>query len=317
MTDTSPKPSAPAAPSAPIALLGCGMMGEAIGRRLLERGFRLSVWDRTPSRAATLGSAGAQVAATPRAAAKGASLALVMLRDGRSCRRVILGRGGVAAGLAPGRTVANLSTISPVEAVEIGEGLTAKGFGYLDAPVGGSVDAAARGELLLFAGGEPARLDDARPALESFTRLIERLGPVGAGSSMKLVNNMLSLAHVAILGDAVALAEASGLPRASVLRLLSEGGAASAMLHRKRAAIERREYPVQFKLDLAAKDAQLIDREARRRGLQLRLVREVRRRYETERKAGRGEEDFAAIIDPARPRAPVPPEPTGTPGPPA
>lgn len=289
----------------PVALIGCGMMGEAIGRRLLERGHALVVWDRTPARRELLATAGASVARSPRAAAESARTVLLMLRDARACRRVLFGRAGAANGLNPESTVVNLSTISPEEAGAIAEDLRGRGFAYLDAPVGGSVDAALRGELLSFVGGEGERLNAVRPVLDAFSRRVERMGPVGAGSAMKLVNNLLTLAHVAALGEALALAEASQLDRTAVLEMLSVGGGASAMLERKRAAIERREYPVQFKLELAAKDAGLIEREARRRGLKLVLAHHVRRRYDTARKAGVGGQDFAVVVEPATP-APSP-----------
>jgi 3-hydroxyisobutyrate dehydrogenase len=227
----------------------------------------------------------------------------------------------VVAGAAPGTLVVDLSTIAPDESRGFAERLRVRGLRYIDAPVGGSVDAAASGELLVYAGGEEEDIDRARPYLEHIARRTERLGPVGAGTSMKLVNNLVTIAGFAVTAEALALGEALGLPRERVVELLLAGGGRSRMLEAKKDVLLRREYPARFKLALAAKDLRLAERSARDAGTGHRLAREARRLAEEGIHGGRADEDFAALFEaalargrsprPASPPAPDAPTPAG------
>ena len=283
----------------PVGLIGLGQMGAPIAGRLLDRGFALTVYNRSPAKAAPLIARGARSADSPRAvgAAVGDGVLFTLLTDARAVRTVLFGRRGAAAALLPGAVVADLSTIAPDESRAIAERLSARGVDFVDAPLGGSTDAAAAGELLIYAGGSPPSVDRVRPVLAAFARRIERLGPVGAGASMKLVNNLLSVGYVVLAGEALAFADALGLDRERVLDLLLDGGGNSRMLAAKRTAFGRREYPTRFALALAAKDLGLVQRAARGVGGRSPLLRELRRTAGEAIRAGHGAEDFAAVFE--------------------
>jgi 3-hydroxyisobutyrate dehydrogenase-like beta-hydroxyacid dehydrogenase len=284
-----------------VGFIGLGQIGAPIAERLRAAGYPLVVHNRTREKAEPLTAAGAQWAFTPRDVGRAATGQVIFtaLTDARAVERVLYGRNGLVRGLRPGALVVDLSTIAPTQSRGFSERLAADGIHYVDAPLGGSVEAARNGRLLLFVGGTADDVARARPFLERFSRRIEHLGPVGAGTSMKLVNNLLTLSYVGLAGEALALSDRFGLDRSRVVDLLLDGGGRSAMLEQKRIAFEERRYPAQFKLRLAEKDLKLIGLAAHEAGATVRIAREVRRLVSEALRAGHGEEDFAAVFEAA------------------
>lgn len=284
-----------------IGFIGLGQMGAPIAERLRSAGCLLVVHNRTREKAEPLTVAGATWAFTPRDVGRAATGQLVFtsLSDGRALERVLFGRQGLARGLRPDALVVDLSTIAPSQSRAFSDRLAADGIRFVDAPVGGSVEAARNGRLLVFAGGTAEDVARARPFLAHFSRRVEHLGPVGAGAAMKLVNNLLTVSYLALAGEALAFSDRLGLDRARVLDLLLDGGGRSAMLEQKRLAFEGRRYPAQFKLRLAEKDLDLIVAAAREVGAEVRIAREVRRLLREGVRAGHGEEDFSAVFEAA------------------
>jgi len=320
--------SAPPETSAPrVGFIGLGQMGAPIAERLRAAGCALVVHNRTREKAGALLTAGVLWAFTPRDVGRSATsgVTFTALSDAHALERVLFGRHGLARGLRPGALVVDLSTIAPSQSRGFAERLAPDGIHFMDAPLGGSVEAARNGRLLVFAGGASEDVARARPFLERFSRRIEHLGPVGAGSSMKLVNNLMTLSYVAVAAEALALSDRFGFDRARVVDLLLDGGGRSAMLEQKRVAFEERRYPAQFKLRLAEKDLTLIGQAAQEVGSEVKIASAVRRLVREGVRAGHGEEDFAAVFEAAilrgsgGPRAPerpgaAPTEPGGTGG---
>jgi 3-hydroxyisobutyrate dehydrogenase-like beta-hydroxyacid dehydrogenase len=272
--------------------------------RLLSGGIPLVVYNRDRAKAEPFLAAGAEWADSPKAVGRAASggLVFVMVTDVRAVRAVLFGPKGAAAGAGPGTLIVNLSTIAPEESRAVAERLGRRGIHYLEAPVAGSLDAAKRGELIIFAGGEAADLVKARPCLERFARSVEHLGPVGAGASMKLVNNLVMVATLAADAEAIVLAEAFGLNPTRVVDLLLAGGGASKALENKRDAFLRRDYAVKFKLALADKDLRLVGRAARGVGARTPIAREAKRLADEAMRAGFADRDLSAMLEAARGR---------------
>jgi 3-hydroxyisobutyrate dehydrogenase-like beta-hydroxyacid dehydrogenase len=288
-------------PRPPVGFIGLGQMGAPIAERLRAAGYPLVVYNRTREKAEALIAAGVPWAFTPRDVGRAATGQVVFtaLSDARAVERVLYGRSGLVRGLRSGALVVDLSTIAPSQSRGFSERLAADGVHFVDAPLGGSVEAARNGRLLVFAGGSAEDVARVRPLFETFSRRVEHLGPVGAGTSMKLVNNLLTVSYVALAGEALALADRLGLDRHRVVDLLLDGGGRSAMLEQKRLAFEERRYPAQFKLRLAEKDLTLIGHAAHAVGAEVRLAAEVRRLVREAKRAGHGEEDFAAVFEAA------------------
>ena len=177
-----------------VALLGTGLLGQAIGERLLQCGHGLTVWNRSPERCAALLAAGARPAADPAAAVAAAPVVVTVLADGACTRAVLLEQAGAAL---TGRLLLQVATIAPQESQELAAALAALGADYLETPVLGSRPEALAGSLQLMVGGEAALLERARPVLAAIGGSPHHLGPVGAALSTKLALNQLiaSLTH--------------------------------------------------------------------------------------------------------------------------
>jgi 3-hydroxyisobutyrate dehydrogenase len=228
-----------------VAFLGLGHMGTPMAHRLVAAGLDVVVWNRTRDRTAPLAAAGARVADTPAAAADGARVVITMLADPAAVESVLFGQDGVLATMGSPSRLVEMSTIG-VDAVR---GIAARlpaGVGLVDAPVLGSVAAAAAGKLRVFAGGEPSDLEVVTPILEHCGSVV-RCGGVGSGAAIKLVANTALVAGLALLGETLALADALAVPRELALDVLG-AGPLSGTLKRARAT------GGYFTVELAAKD---------------------------------------------------------------
>jgi 3-hydroxyisobutyrate dehydrogenase len=223
-----------------VAFLGLGSMGAPMARRVLAAGYPLTVWNRSAARTADLGEAA--VAKSPADAVREADVVITMLADPAAVREVV---GAFAKSLKPGSVLIDASTIGPSVVAELAEMLP-DGVTLIDAPVMGSVDRAASGELLLMVGGDA---DPVLPLLELFGK-VNRTGVVGTGAALKLVLINALVNGVAVVGEAMALSEALGLPEAQVKAALETSPLAGLAA---RAFAEGAYYPVR----LAAKDVAL------------------------------------------------------------
>ncbi|XIE78394.1 NAD(P)-dependent oxidoreductase [Streptomyces sp. SBR177] len=236
-------PSTPGTPGTPrIAFLGLGSMGLPMARRLLDAGHPLTVWNRTPGKADALVADGAVLAADPAEAVAGADVVLTMLADPAALRAVA---DAVLPALRPGTRWIDTSTVGPDAVRELTERLP-EGVTLIDAPVMGSIDRAATGELLIFAGGDTA------PVASVLARLgtVTPCGAPGTGAALKLVLINAAIGGVALIAEALTLSDALGLPRDLALRTLGAGPLAGA-LGRATAT------GVHFPVALAAKDVAL------------------------------------------------------------
>ncbi|MFA1539540.1 NAD(P)-binding domain-containing protein [Actinomadura monticuli] len=229
-----------------IAFLGLGRMGAPMAGRLGAAGHDLTVWNRTPGRAAAL--PGAAERATPAEAAAGAELVITMLTDAGAVEDVLFGPGGAVPALEPGAVIADMSTIGPDAVRRVRDRLPA-GIGLVDAPVSGSVPQAEAGGLVILAGA--AHADLARCA-EAFAALgtVRHVGPPGAGAALKVVVNSVLVGNFAVLGEALGLAGRLGVDTRLALDALAR------ISPQARRLLED-PGPPRFTLALAAKDLDL------------------------------------------------------------
>lgn len=272
-----------------IAFLGLGSMGQPMAGRLLDAGHEVVVWNRTASRATGLGARGAVVAASPAEAARASELTITMLADENALEQVLFGRDGAATAMGPGSVLIDMSTVGPTAIARVRERLA--DVDIVDAPVLGSTAAAARGELVVLVG---ATSDRWHGLLSTFGRVVPVGGP-GSAAAMKLIVNSTLLAATSALGEALALGDASGIARATVLDIL-EMGLFAPIVRYKRPLIDAGSYDdAAFSLGLAAKDARLVAEEAEAAGVNLRIAPAVRAWFD-DAAAGRATEDFAAVV---------------------
>lgn len=293
--------TAPTRPDpAPVALLGLGLMGAGMARRLLAAGFPVAVYNRTAAKAAPLAAAGARAAATPRDAAAGAAVVVAMVADDAASRALWLGDDGALAGAAADAVLVESSTLTPEWIAELAAAASARGCALLDAPVTGSRAQAEAGELNFLVGGDAAALDRARPALAAMSRSVVHVGPTGSGALLKLVNNFLSGVQAASLAEAIAIVERAGLDRDTALAVLTNGAPGSPIVKTLAARMTARDYAPNFHLSLMAKDLAYAERAAARHGVTLASAAAARAAFARAETAGLGERDFSAVVEPLR-----------------
>jgi len=221
------------APDRRIALLGTGIMGGHMARRLAQAGFSVAVWNRTLAKAEKLREFGIRLTASPSAACADADVAIVMLSNGPVVEEVLFSEDASgrkpAETLAPGAVLVVMSSI-PVEYCQAqAERLASRGVGYVDAPVSGGEPGARDGTLAVLAGGEPdiiASLADVFAVLGRATRL----GPAGTGQLTKLANQIIVGGTMIAVAEALHFATCGGADPAAVRNALMGGFAESRIL---------------------------------------------------------------------------------------
>lgn len=211
-----------------VALLGTGIMGSAMAVRLLDAGFPVTVWNRTPGKAADLVARGARHADSPAEAAGGADALIAMLADGPTVDAVLCGAGAIEA-MRPGGLAIDMSSIPPATARNHAAAFAARGVGYLDAPVSGGEVGAKAGTLAIMAGGRPEDFARALPLFAPLGKAVH-VGPAGSGQIAKLCNQAIVGITIGAVAEAVLLAEAAGADAAAMREALTGGFADSRIL---------------------------------------------------------------------------------------
>lgn len=207
---------------ADVAFLGLGGMGSRMAANLLKAGHRLSVWNRSPSAAEPLMAAGARQATTPRDAAVGAEFVITMVRDVDASRQVWLDPvSGAMAGMAPGATALESSTVSQDWIKVLGSEAAARGLRFLETPVTGTFPQAEAGQLIYLVGGEESILKKAEPLLKAMGSQIHHIGPVGSANLVKLTHNAMLAVQASALAELLGLLKRNGVDLARAVEALS------------------------------------------------------------------------------------------------
>ncbi len=213
-----------------VGVVGLGVMGGAMTATLRGKGWDVVATDPVPAAMAAAAELGARTVPHAAIVAREADVVILSLPNAAIVRAVIDGPGGLAEAARDGLVVVDTSTLAPADARAIGERLAGLGIGYLDTPVSGGPGGAAAGTLSVMAGGEAADLARARPVLEAIGSRVVHCGPVGAGSVAKALNQLIVVATIGAVAEALALADASGVDPAAVRQALLGGWAASPIL---------------------------------------------------------------------------------------
>lgn len=241
--------------STPVGFAGIGIMGSGMAANLVSAGHEVIVWNRTRAKAEAVD--GARVVDTPADLAREAPVVMICVSDTPDVRDVLEGDAGLLEGLGEKSLVIDHSTISPSATVELAARAAEKGAAWLDAPVSGGSEGAQRGTLSIMVGGAEADLARARPFLEAVGRSITHVGPVGAGQTAKIVNQILVVVNQLAVSEALLLAEAAGLDLEDTLAAVSGGAAGSWMLSNRGPQMIRRDWRPGFTIDLQQKDLRL------------------------------------------------------------
>ena len=278
-----------------IGIAGAGRMGTAFARRLIETGHQVTVWNRSPARAAEAAQAGAR-SAPDLAELAACDLILLSLTDAAAVNAVADGL--IAAGI-DGRLVIDTSTVLPGESRALAARITAAGADFLDCPVGGTVAPALKGQLLGMAGGSGAAFARATPVLEQLCRRVEHLGPAGSGSQMKLAINLPLAIYWQTLAEAMTLLKGTGIAVEKAVSLIADSSAGPTVLkNRAQVVVDTlagKDQPGTFDISGLAKDLDLALRLAAAGGNSMPISAGVKANYDRALAEGLGRFDGASL----------------------
>ena len=233
-------------------------MGQGMAHNLLNAGFALTVWNRTASKAESLIAAGALAGANPAEVAARSDIIVICVSDTPDVEAVVLGPGGIIEQVKPGSLVVDCSTISPAATRNIAAKLAEKEVAMLDAPISGGSEGAVNGTLSIMIGGAVKDFERALPVFEAMGKTITHVGEIGAGQTVKIVNQILVVGNALAMSEALLMAEAGGVELKTTLRAVEAGAAGSWMLSNRGPQIIERDWRPGFTIDLQQKDLRLV-----------------------------------------------------------
>nr|WP_326187338.1 NAD(P)-dependent oxidoreductase [Exiguobacterium indicum] len=273
-----------------LGWIGLGHMGIPMAKRLLDGGHDVIVYNRTYEKTALLTDRGATAVKEAKDAVRQSDIIFVMLADGPAVASVLE---SVTDDLT-GKTIVNLSTISPEETKKMARLVEERDGIYLESPVSGSVPVAESGQLVLLAGGDAEVIATCQPYLDLLGKETIHFGSHGSGSAAKLAINLL----LAVVGQGVAetllLGEGAGLEKEKLIQMISASGMNTPLFTGKRDMYRKNDFPSAFPLRLMVKDLGLITAEAKRQQIKLPLAQATDASY-AEAKPTYGDADMAAI----------------------
>jgi 3-hydroxyisobutyrate dehydrogenase-like beta-hydroxyacid dehydrogenase len=280
-----------------ISLLGCGLMGTPMARRLLAAGLPLTVWNRTASKALALAAHGAQVADTPADAVRGADVVITMLEHGGTVETVLFGMGPDSAihGFQPGARVVDMSSILPEQARDHAGRLADVGVRHVDAPVSGGTLGAEQGSLAIMAGGDAADIAAVEPVLAHLGRVVP-VGPSGSGQLAKLANQMIVGITIGAVAEALLLAQKGGADPAQVRKALRGGFAESRVLEVHGQRMVDGDFAKRGSLAIQLKDLRNALHTAQGMGLDTPITRHLGQLYAQAAEAGLSELDQSGLF---------------------
>jgi 3-hydroxyisobutyrate dehydrogenase len=238
-----------------IAVLGLGAMGARMATNLVQAGHAVTVWNRSAERAKPLVDAGAQGAATPRAAVAGTEVVIAMVRDDEASREVWLApQTGALDGMTQGAIAIESSTLTPGWVKQLARAAEAAGVPFIDAPVAGSRPQAEAGQLIYMIGGDAGVIACAEPILRSMGGTLHFAGPVGSGALVKLAVNTLFAVQVATVAELIGALKANGTDVARAVEILFATPAASIAAKGAAASMLSDAFAPMFPVELVEKD---------------------------------------------------------------
>jgi 3-hydroxyisobutyrate dehydrogenase len=280
-----------------LAFLGLGVMGYPMAGHLAAAGHDVTVYNRTPAKAAqwVARHRGAS-AATPAAAARDADLVMMCVGNDDDVRAVAAGPEGALAGMVAGAILVDHTTASATVAREIHAVAAARGCAFLDAPVSGGQAGAENGKLTIMVGGDDEPFRRAEPILGHYARAVTLMGGPGSGQLTKMVNQISIAGLVEALAEAIQFATRAGLDVERVLDVIGKGAAQSWQLDNRGRTMAAGKFDFGFAVDWMRKDLSICLAEARENGAQLPVTALVDQFYARLQAQGGGRWDTSSLI---------------------
>jgi 3-hydroxyisobutyrate dehydrogenase len=286
-----------------VAVLGAGgTMGFPMARRIARAGMNVRAWNRSRDKAQPLDSDGVLIADTPAQAADGAGIVLTMLADTDAVISAMSGDNGALAAMTDSAVWLQMSTIGEQGTQQCARLAAGHGTPFIDAPVLGTRQPAEEGKLVILASGPERHRPLVQPLFDALGHKTIWVGEAGAGTALKLVTNSWVVSVVEAGAETIALAEGLNVQPSLLFDALQGGTLDLPYLRMKGKAIIERNFEPWFRLELAAKDAALVDESAKRHGLDLPVLSAIRQRL-AEGAREHGDQDFSATYWTSAPRS--------------
>lgn len=269
-------------------------MGSGMAANLVSAGYDVVVWNRTREKAEAV--EGATVADSPADLGRRCRVTMICVSDTPDVEEVVRGPDGLLETLDEGSIIVDHSTISPAVTRELSDLVAEKGASWVDAPVSGGSEGAQRGTLSVMVGGAAEVVEQVTPFMEPFAATITHVGEVGAGQTVKLVNQILVVVNQLAASESLILAQAAGVDLESALAAVEGGAAGSWMLSNRGPQMIRRDWRPGFTIDLQQKDLRLVLEAADELGVPLPGTALVFQLYRALQRRGLGAEGNHALV---------------------
>ncbi|KQP23085.1 2-hydroxy-3-oxopropionate reductase [Pseudorhodoferax sp. Leaf267] len=278
-----------------IGFIGLGIMGAPMALHLVNAGHEVTYVKRSKTNA-EIAASSAKGVATAKEVAQAADVIILMLPDTPDVQAVLFGENGVAEGLTKGKTVIDMSSISPIETKAFAEKIAALGCDYLDAPVSGGEVGAKAASLTIMVGGTEEGFAKAKPLFEKMGKNITHVGGVGDGQTTKVANQIIVALNIAAVGEALLFASKAGADPAKVRQALMGGFAASRILEVHGERMIKRTFNPGFRIGLHQKDLGLALAGAKSMGVALPQTASAAQLMQTCAAQGWDQLDHSALV---------------------
>jgi 3-hydroxyisobutyrate dehydrogenase len=283
--------------TAAVGVIGLGAMGSGMAQSLRRAGFDVHVFDLRPGAAAGFARDGGSACGSAAELAAACPVVVSVVVNAEQTEDLLFGSGGVAAAMAPGSVFVMCSTVDPQRSIGFEQRLEAMGRLYLDAPISGGAAKAASGEMTMMTAGRPAAYAVCEAALNAMAAKVYKLGDrAGAGSKVKVINQLLAGVHIAAAAEAMALGLREGVDPAALYEVITHSAGNSWMFGNRMAHVLAGDYTPLSAVDIFVKDLGLVLDMARASKFPLPLSSTAHQMFMQASTAGFAKEDDSAVI---------------------
>lgn len=278
-----------------IGFIGLGIMGLPMARNLINAGYQVTAFDINKRALDQICTYGAEKGQSPKDVSQKSDVIITMLPNSPQVREVVLGEGGVLEGIESGKTVIDMSSISPIAAQEIAAELEKRGVDMLDAPVSGGQEKAEKGTLAIMVGGKQEVFNKNEKILHTMGSTVTLVGDIGAGQTTKLVNQVMVAINIAAVAEGLMLGKKAGVDPRRIFDAIKGGLAGSQCLLDKAPRMFEGRYEPGFKIKLHMKDLNNVLETSRDLGVAMPLCSQVAEMMKVLLAHDHGEEDHGAL----------------------
>jgi 3-hydroxyisobutyrate dehydrogenase-like beta-hydroxyacid dehydrogenase len=279
-----------------VGFIGLGNMGNPMAGNILKGGFPMTVFDKNPKVMENLVQAGAKAASSARGVAESVEVLCSCVPGSPESEDLYLGAGGVIAAAKAGNVLVDMSSVLPSTPRKLEAAAKARGVQFLESPVSGGVTGARAATLAVMTGGDAAVLERVRPVLQCVGPNIYHVGPVGAGNTVKAINNMMASCNALAMMEGLVLGLKAGLSLETVYNVVKDSSGNSNALARVPRALIPRNFEPGFKVQLMNKDLDTFNSIARELHVPVSFANVAQRYQQAGLAAGLGEKDTSVLF---------------------